>query len=332
MKINNKLVLDVKNLVIEYPMKGGNLRAVDNVSFTLKSGEAMGLVGESGCGKSTIGLSLMRLLKGGNIISGSINFNEKDISTISNHELTKIRGEKISMIFQASQNALNPLQKVSGHFIDTYKAHDLWSKDKWVEINKILERIEIDENRIKEYPHQFSGGMQQRIVIALSVLLHPTLLIADEPTTALDVLVQAKILKLLRVLKAEYDLTMIFISHDLGVVAEITQRLAIMYAGQLVEIGDTREIFDNPQHPYTEALLKAIPDVQDKTKKKQISIPGAPPDLRYEIKGCRFASRCSYRKDICETELPQFLNIKNGKIGGDDPNHKVRCLKYNDDF
>lgn len=313
-------------------MKGGNLRAVDNVSFSLKSGEAMGLVGESGCGKSTIGLALIRLLKGGEIKEGSINFSDSEITTLSDEDLSKIRGQKIAMIFQASQNALNPLQKISGHFIDTYKAHNKWSTDKWDEINKLVKRIEIPEDRINEYPHQFSGGMQQRIVIALSVLLKPIILIADEPTTALDVLVQARILKLLRELKSEYDLTMIFISHDLGVVSEITQRLAIMYAGQLVEIGDTKDIFANPQHPYTEALLKAIPDVQDKTKKKQISIPGAPPDLRYKIKGCRFANRCSYRKDICENTDPQLLNIVNGKIGGENPNHKVRCWKYNDDY
>ncbi|MCH8906602.1 MAG: ABC transporter ATP-binding protein [Candidatus Heimdallarchaeota archaeon] len=324
--------MEVKNLVIEYPMKEGNLRAVDDVSFSLKSGESMGLVGESGCGKTTIGLSLMRLLKGGEIKAGSINFDDNDVSILSDEDLSKIRGKKISMIFQASQNALNPLQKVASHFIDTFKAHDMWSNSKWDEINKIIERIEISKDRINEYPHQFSGGMQQRIVIALSVILQPTLLIADEPTTALDVLVQAKILKLLRELKSEYNLTMIFISHDLGVVAEITQRLAIMYAGQLVEIGTTKDIFANPQHPYTEALLNAIPDVQDKTKKKQISIPGTPPDLRFEIKGCRFASRCSYRKDICNEEPPELLNIINGKIGGDNPNHKVRCLKYNDDF
>lgn len=363
--MSKKLMLDVQELVVEYPLKKGNIRAVDHVSLQLFSGDALGLVGESGCGKSTLGFSLIGLLKGGVIRDGKVIFEEQDLTKMEEKDLRLLRGNEISMIFQASQNVLNPLQSVSKHFQDTLIAHQLEkssrkngsvlsrvfkpkifqsilkrmkkknsrispteeiSDDSWTKVLELIRRMEITDNRLDDLPFQFSGGMQQRIVIALSLMLQPSLLIADEPTTALDVLVQARILELLKELKEEFDLTMIFISHDLGVVAEITNRVAIMYAGQIVEMGDTRSIFSNPKHPYTEALIDAIPEVKDKSKKQQKSIPGTPPDLRISIEGCRFAERCTLTKEICRIEKPELIVLDTPSLDGND--YQVRCFIY----
>ncbi|MFX0174292.1 MAG: ABC transporter ATP-binding protein, partial [Candidatus Hodarchaeota archaeon] len=285
-------LLRVQDLTVEYPTSEGNIRAVDHVSLTLQNGEVLGLVGESGCGKSTFGFALLRLLKGGRIRSGKIIFDGVDLIKLPERKIKKLRGAEISMIFQASQNALNPLQKVSKHFKDTLKVHKR-GQDITDEVIELLRRLEISESRIDDYPFQFSGGMQQRIVIALTLILNPKLIITDEPTTALDVLVQARLLQLLKELIEEFNLTVIYITHDLGVVAEITNRVAIMYAGQIVEVGDTSTIFTNAAHPYTKALIAAIPNVKDETKKKLAFIPGHPPDLKNPPKGCRFAERCS---------------------------------------
>ncbi|MFX0115525.1 MAG: ABC transporter ATP-binding protein, partial [Candidatus Hodarchaeota archaeon] len=260
-------LLVIENLVIEYPTSEGALRAVDHVSFKLYPGEVLGLVGESGCGKSTLGFAILGLLRGGFIRSGKILFESKDLAQMSEQQIRKLRGSDIAMIFQASQNALNPLQKVSKHFVDTLKAHGQWNEKARNDVKELLNRLEISESRLEDYPFQFSGGMQQRIVIGLSLLMHPKLILADEPTTALDVLVQARILQLLKELKTEFNLTAIYITHDLGVVAEITHRVAIMYAGQIVEIGDTFTIFEQPAHPYTQGLISAIPNVKDKAKR-----------------------------------------------------------------
>ncbi len=240
--------------------------------------------------------------------------------------MQQLRGSDISMIFQASQNALNPLQKVSDHFIDTLKVHERWNPEIWEEIVALLTRLEIPQTRLKDNPFQFSGGMQQRIVIALTLILNPKLIIADEPTTALDVLVQARLLKLLKELIREYNLTVIYITHDLGVVAEITDRVAIMYAGQIIEIGDTFTIFNNAAHPYTKALISAIPNVKDESKRKLSFIPGHPPDLRDPPKGCCFADRCTFAIDICKKERPQLISLPT-KI-----HHVVKCLMFDDNY
>ncbi|MFX1535789.1 MAG: ABC transporter ATP-binding protein, partial [Promethearchaeota archaeon] len=219
-------------------------------------------------------------------------------------------------------------QKVSQHFIKTLQVHEKWSEDEWNAVLELLQRLEVPESRINDYPFQFSGGMQQRMVIALSLLLQPKLIIADEPTTALDVLVQARILQLLKDLKEEFNLTMILITHDLGVVAEITQRVAIMYAGQILEVGDTTTIFQKPNHPYTKGLIKAIPNVKDATKKQLAFIPGHPPDLKNLPSGCRFADRCSYVIEICREQMPQLL-----KYASDNGSEcLVRCYMYDDRY
>lgn len=318
-------LLEIKNLIVDYPTNEGNIRAVNNVSLNLYSGEVLGLVGESGCGKSTLGFSLLRLLRGGVIRSGNIFFEGNDLVSLSERKIRKLRGSDISMVFQASQNALNPLQRISNHFIDTLKGHNRWNPEKWEDVLNLLRRLEISESRLDDYAFQFSGGMQQRIVIALTLILNPKLIIADEPTTALDVLVQARLLQLLKEIIKEFKLTVIYITHNLGVVAEITQRVAIMYAGRILEVGDTFTIFENAAHPYTKALISAIPNVKDKTKRKMSFIPGHPPDLRNPLKGCCFADRCSFSIDICETTLPKPISLssKNG--------HMVKCLMYDDD-
>ncbi|MFX0014963.1 MAG: ABC transporter ATP-binding protein [Promethearchaeota archaeon] len=319
-------LLEIKNLTVDYPTTEGNIRAVDNVSLNLYSGEVLGLVGESGCGKSTLGFSLLRLLRGGVVRSGNIFFEGTDLLSLSKSKIRKLRGSDISMVFQASQNALNPLQKISKHFIDTLKVHNLWNPEKWEDVKNLLQRLEIPESRLDDYAFQFSGGMQQRIVIALTLILNPKLIIADEPTTALDVLVQARLLQLLKDIIKEFKLTVIYITHNLGVVAEITQRVAIMYAGQILEVGDTFTIFEDAAHPYTQALISAIPNVKDEEKRKMSFIPGHPPDLRNPTIGCCFADRCSFAIGICKTTLPHPLSLssKNG--------HMVKCLMYDDNF
>ncbi|NHJ02531.1 MAG: ABC transporter ATP-binding protein [Candidatus Heimdallarchaeota archaeon] len=324
----NKALLEIKNLIVEYPVKEGNVRAIDDVSLTLYRGEVLGLVGESGCGKSSLGFTILKLLKGGVIRSGEISFNDINLVTIPEGEMQLLRGPELSMIFQASQNALNPLQKVLNHFIDTLKTHYRWNDESWQKILELLNRLEIPESRLEDYPFQFSGGMQQRIVIALTLILNPKLIIADEPTTALDVLVQARLLEILKEIIKEYDLTVLYITHDLGIVAEITNRVAIMYAGQILEIGDTQTIFQNAAHPYTRALIEAIPNVKDEEKKLLSFIPGHPPDLRNPPLICCFADRCSYSQDICHSKKPQSINLnfENGV------QHKVKCFIYDDRY
>jgi peptide/nickel transport system ATP-binding protein len=326
-KKHNDCLLDIQNLIVEYPTNEGDVRAVNNVSLSIQKGEVLGLVGESGCGKSTIGFSILGLLKDGIIRDGQIIFAGRDLVKMSEEELQRLRGSDISMVFQASQNALNPLQKVSDHFIETLKVHNRWDEKKsWNSINELLHRLEISESRLEDYPFQFSGGMQQRIVIALTFLLNPKLIIADEPTTALDVLVQARLLKLLKELIEEFNLTVIYITHDLGVVAEITHRVAIMYAGKIVEVGDTYTIFERSAHPYTQALITAIPNVRAESKKKMSFIPGRPPDLRNPPKGCCFADRCSFVIPLCRENEPKPILISSQSKF----DHIVKCFKYDD--
>ena len=324
-KNEEDILLEIQDLVVEYPTDEGNVRAVDKVSLKLKRGEVLGLVGESGCGKSTLGFTILRLLKGGRIRSGKIIFDEKDLAQLSEPELQRLRGLDISMIFQASQNALNPLQKISGHFKDTLKVHDKYSHEKWMEVLELLRRLEISESRINDFAFQFSGGMQQRIVIALTLILNPKLIIADEPTTALDVLVQARLIKILKEIISDFSLTVIYITHDLGVVAELTERVAIMYAGQIIELTDTFTVFKNPAHPYTRALVSAIPNVKDESKKKLEFIPGRPPNLKNPPKACCFADRCKYTIDEpCKTIRPENLLI--------DDQHIVKCHMYDEKY
>ncbi|WP_455143803.1 ABC transporter ATP-binding protein [Candidatus Hodarchaeum mangrovi] len=328
MLMSDEKILIIKDLTVNYPVDGNIIRAVDKVSLFLNSGEVLGLVGESGCGKSTLGFAILRLLKGGKIEEGNIFFKGNNLLKMSEKEMQKIRGSEMSMIFQASQNALNPLQKVSDHFIDTLKFHKKWNETTWTEIMQLIDQLEIPKSRLNDHPFQFSGGMQQRIVIALTLILKPELIIADEPTTALDVLVQARTLEILKELIKDLNLTVIYITHDLSVVSNIAHRVAIMYAGQIVEISDTSIIFKKPAHPYTKALISAIPDVKDKEKKNLAFIPGHPPDMRNLPEGCRFAERCPYAISICEKTVLKDVHLTSTSKSG----HLIKCLMYQEEY
>lgn len=326
-----KPILSVKDLKVSYRTERTILRAVDGITFDLFSGDSLGIVGESGCGKSTLGFSIIKLLKGnGQIDSGKIYFKTKkekyiDITSLNEDEIYKLRGNYISMVFQAAQDALNPLQSIKNHLIDTLKAHYVDKSTHKKKIETIFKELEIPISRLNDYPFQFSGGMLQRISIALALILEPELIICDEPTTALDVLVQSKILSLLKKLKEKKDLSMIFISHDLGVIADISNRVAVMYAGQIVEIASTNDIFGNPRHPYTKGLLSSVPNVLEKSKTMK-SISGSPPDLKNPPQGCRFNPRCEFAKFICSEKGPILWGLEN-------TNHFARChidtVEYN---
>lgn len=324
---SQETILEIKDLYVYYDTKTKPVKAVDGVNIKLFKGDSLGLVGESGCGKSTLGFSILRLLKqNGKIRNGSIILTIEgkrvDLSKLPDNQIAQVRGQYVSMIFQAAQDALNPLQTIKDHLYDTLEAH-LATKESFNErIEKLLQELEIPKSRLDDRPFQFSGGMLQRISIALALILEPLVVIADEPTTALDVLVQARILKILKRLKEEYDLTLIFISHDLGVISEVSNKICVMYAGQIVESGLTENIFKNPKHPYTVGLLNAVPNVKQ-SRRKLTSIPGSPPDLINPPSGCRFHPRCPKAKKICMDVVPTFW-----KEEGND----VLCHIYNPEY
>jgi len=308
---------------VRYRTEKGFVRAVENVSFDLEKGETLGLVGESGCGKSTLGFAIMKLLPEGTIVEGSIKVDGIDVSSLSNEEMRKIRGSKVSMIFQDPMTSLNPILRIGDHFVEMILTHrpDLSEEEARELAASALEDVGINRNRLRDYPFQFSGGMRQRVMIALSIVLNPAVLIADEPTTSLDVIVQAQIMELLEKLSREHSTSMILITHDMGLVAEAADRIGVMYAGHLVELATKERIFTEPLHPYTVALLESIPntDINDRELKY---IPGSPPDLSNPPKGCRFAPRCEKAMKICrEKEPPEFevdgTRVKCWLYGGD---------------
>ena len=316
-------VLEVDNLTTNYKTLRGWVQACENVSFELKKGEAMGLVGESGCGKTSVALSLLKLLpSAGRIRRGKILFNGSDLVKMSDSQIRKVRWKGIAIVFQGAMNALNPVFKVSDQITEAIKIHEPHvSKSKARDrVEALFEMVGIDKSRADNYPHEFSGGMRQRALIAMALAANPEVLVADEPGTALDVVVQAQILKLLRELKEKLNLSMVFISHDLSIVAETCEKLAIMYAGQIVEYGDTKSIFEKPLHPYTQGLIGAFPSIKG-DRKKLISIPGQPPDLLSPPTGCRFNPRCPYVMDICKKVEPKLLPV-------DNPNHLAHCRLY----
>ena len=301
-------ILSVENLRVYYRTEKGLVKAVDNVSFSINEEETMGLVGESGCGKSTLGSTLLKILPNNAIIKGKIFLDGEEIVSKPEKEMQKIRGVKVSMIFQDPMTSLNPIMRIEDHFIETILTHkpDVTRDEAREMAIEALESVGIDKSRIKDYPFQFSGGMRQRVMIALAIVLNPVMLIADEPTTSLDVIVQAQILELLKDLKNKYKMSMLLITHDLGVVAEMADRIGVMYAGHLVELGKSEKIYYEPKHPYTKALLESIPNTNIEDKELRF-IPGSPPDLVDPPKGCRFAPRCPKAKKICwEREPPVF--------------------------
>ena len=322
-------VLKIENLRTSFMTSNGEVQAVRGVSFTVNKGEILGIVGESGSGKSVTSMSILRLLADTAVIKKDsvIEFQGENLIKLSKRQLRKIRGEKISMIFQDPMSSLNPLIPVGKQVSEMMKEHhpSLSKEELKKETLALFSKVRIPEpeKRYNSYPHEFSGGMRQRVMIAMALANKPDLLIADEPTTALDVTIQDQILHRLRELEEEYQTSIIFITHDLGVVAELCDRVVVMYGGLIMEEALIDDIFENPGHPYTMGLLASIPDInQDKSVRLQ-PIPGSPPDMTNPPKGCPFAPRCSYARNICARELPEFTEIGEG--------HKARCfLQYPD--
>ncbi len=318
-------LLAVTDLHTQFFTRDGVVRAVDGVSFELDQGETLGIVGESGCGKSVTALSLMRLIPQppGKIVKGTIIFDGADVLKMDDDEVRGIRGNNIAMIFQDPMTSLNPVLTISRQITEALELH--LKMDKAEARKRTVELLDLvgipsAKKRMDDYPHQFSGGMRQRVMIAMALSCNPKLILADEPTTALDVTIQAQILELLKGLAREFRTAFILITHDLGVVAGMTQRIHVMYAGKIVEKADTGELFANPKMPYTWGLLRSIPRLDEKRKSKLVPIEGLPPDLIVPPPGCRFEPRCQYRRDICREKEPELKHIPNAKA-----DHEARC-------
>ena len=306
------VILEVRDLRVYYSTKRGRVHAVDGVSFDLHAGETLGVVGETGCGKSTLGKSILGLLPPRTQVTGRLALRGRDLVGISEAELRRLRGEELALIFQDPMTRLDPLMTIREHFVETIRAHD-----RTVKANEAAERaanvlgsMGIPDNRLSHYPHEFSGGMRQRIMIALALVLKPKLLVADEPTTALDVIVEAQILDILRDLRRAYSMSLLLITHNLGIVAEVCDRVAVMYAGQFVEVGPVEAIFRRPIHPYTQGLLASTISMATKELR---SIDGLPPSLLTPPSGCRFHPRCPYAQDICTREEPAMVEYRPGQ-------------------
>ena len=312
--------MTVKNLSIDYKMtSGATARAVDEVSFTLRKGETMGLVGESGCGKTTLMLGMLHLLPStGSIAGGKVIFDGLDISSFDEEEMRDIRWKRISIIFQGAMNALNPVRTVGDQISEAIIQHDLeYPRERLdARVEELLDLVGISRDRKEDYPHQYSGGMRQRAMIAMALACDPEIVIADEPTTALDVMIQAQILELLTTLREKLGLSIILVTHDLGVVAEMCDSVLVMYGGVLAEYAPVDVVYNSPRHPYTSELLKAFPDLANPTKQLS-SIPGYPPRLDGLPSGCRFAPRCSQAFERCSRDLPAIHELSR--------NHFVSC-------
>jgi peptide/nickel transport system ATP-binding protein len=304
-----KSILEVNDLRTYFYTRDGVVRSVDGVSFSVSEGETLAIVGESGCGKSVTSLSILRLIASppGKIVSGSIRFHGEDLLGFSDEQMRDIRGDKISMIFQEPMTSLNPVLTIGRQIGEVLELHRQYTKEEVRRrILELLKMVNIPEpeSRIDEYPHQLSGGMRQRIMIAMALACDPEILIADEPTTALDVTIQAQILNLMRELRDRTRAAIILITHDLGVVAEMAQRVVVMYAGRKVEEANVFDLFEKPMHPYTLGLLNSMPRLDDAASKRLVEIPGMVPSMRTEIVGCAFAPRCSSASERCTQESP----------------------------
>jgi peptide/nickel transport system ATP-binding protein len=315
----NRPFLSVKDLVVDYTSEGQIIHAVNNVSFDLCQGKTLGLVGETGAGKTTIAKTIMRILpdRSAHIRTGKILLDGEDVLSVSEIEMRKIRGNKVSMVFQDPMTALNPVMRIGEQISEVIRNHKGVSKSKSDdEAIKMLEMVGIPSDRFREYPHQFSGGMKQRVVIAIALVCNPDLLLADEPTTALDVTIQAQVLDMMSSLKNEFNTSMILITHDLGIVANVCDDMAVIYAGDIVEYGNKEEIFDHPSHPYTIGLFGALPDMN--TDEEWLHpIEGLPPDPSNLPPGCAFAPRCKYATHGCNKEKPEMYEITG--------NHSAKC-------
>ncbi|WP_085522643.1 ABC transporter ATP-binding protein [Tuberibacillus sp. Marseille-P3662] len=312
-------ILNINDLEVQFKTADGHLSAVDGLSYKVNKGETVCVVGESGCGKSISALSIMGLLpNNGQVASGRIQFMGKDLAALKNEDMRRIRGNDISMIFQEPMTALNPVFTVGYQVREPLRIHEKMNKkqahQKGIDLLKQV-GLSLPEKRMQQYPHELSGGMRQRVMIAIALACNPKMIIADEPTTALDVTIQAQILDLMNELKDTIDTSILMITHDMGVVAEIADRVIVMYAGEIVEEGDVETIFNDPQHPYTQGLLASVPDVEQESKELR-GIPGTLPGLNERAQGCRFQDRCPFVMDICKDEHPHITEIEQ---------HKTRC-------
>lgn len=319
-------ILEVRDLKTAFDTDGGRLTAVDGVNFAVRQGKTLGIVGESGCGKSVTALSIVRLLPQpmGNILNGEIFFEGQDLVSIPHKELLSIRGKRIGFIFQEPMTALNPVHRIGRQLSEVLLIHeDITKQEAHDRSIDILKKVGIPspEIRMGDYPHQLSGGMRQRVVIAMALACNPSLVIADEPTTALDVTIQAQILELMNQLQEEMGMSIILITHDLGVVAETCDDVAVMYAGKVVEKGSVHDIFENPKHPYTRGLLESIPRLDNPRKTELKTIPGMVPSLDHLPPGCRFQNRCPFKQPKCETQQPAMEPVSG--------NHDVSCFYWN---
>jgi peptide/nickel transport system ATP-binding protein len=306
----------IRGITVEYRTRAGSVKAVDDVSLDIRRGEILGLVGESGCGKSTLGKGLMRLHVGSaQITAGELWFDGRDLMKFTPREMTEIRGAEIGMVFQDPMTSLNPVQRILEHLTETIQTHEpeVSNAQARTRAEELIERLGIRRERIIEYPHQMSGGMRQRVMISLALSLQAQLVIADEPTTSLDVIVEAKFLDLLKELQREFNLTILLITHNIGVVAEVSDRIAVMYAAKLVEVGDVKDVFANPKHPYTQGLLRSVPNIK-LDGGELYKMAGAPPDLLHPPSGCRFHPRCPFVMDICRVEAPPLTSVQETQL------------------
>ena len=319
---DTKYTLEIKDLQVKYKTMDGVVEAVNGIDLTIEKGKTLGLVGETGAGKTTTALSILRLVPNppGEITGGTINLEGKDLFAYSEKEMETIRGDQVSMIFQDPMTSLNPVITVGDQIAEVIQLHEKIDQKKAMEKAKeMLEMVGIPGNRASEYPHQFSGGMKQRVIIAMALVCNPHLLIADEPTTALDVTIQAQVLDLMQKLREKYGTSMLMITHDLGIVAEVCDDVSIMYAGRIVEHGTLEDIFNNTSHPYTEGLFGSLPNIEDRTAELK-PIPGLMPDPTNLPEGCVFHPRCKYCKEICKSRVPAVTRLSDS--------HIVACLAY----
>ncbi len=314
--MNSNKLLEVKNLKTYFDTASGTVKSVDGVAFELDYEKTLGIVGESGCGKSVTSSTIMRLLpKNGKIVEGEILFEGNDLTKYTDKEMLGVRGKQISMIFQDSMTSLDPVFTIGSQVMEVIRAHNKLPKE---EIRKraveVLKQVGIPdaENRLDAYPHEFSGGMRQRVIIAMAIACKPKLIIADEPTTALDVTVQAQVLNLLKDLKTEMKTSVILVTHNLGVVWEMCDDVMVMYAGKTVEYTNVKNLYASPRHPYTWGLLNSIPKVSDDSSEPLVSIPGTPPDLKLTGDSCNFHNRCKYCQSICTEKTPELIEVEKG--------------------
>ena len=314
-------ILKIEDLVIQYDTDSGCVHALNGLSLTLREGETLGLVGETGAGKTTLARSIMGLIQcpPGKIVSGKILYRGEDLLTMKEKHRQSIRGKEISMIFQDPMTSLNPVTTVGNQIAEAVMAHEKIGKKKaWEKALEMLETVGISRERANDYPHQFSGGMKQRVIIAIALVLNPKILLADEPTTALDVTIQAQVLDTIQALRKKLDMSMILITHDLGIVAQTCEQVAIIYGGEVVEYADVFTIFENRMHPYTQGLFNSIPTLNEDVN-RLVPIEGLMPDPTNLPTGCKFCTRCQHATDRCREEHPEMIDVGNG--------HLVRCFR-----